>query len=94
MGILPRSSELSKFPTAKTNTPPEAEKNPDHFLTLFLDVAARRGASFADKEDADFSLRGSALHKTSLVCAGRSCVRSFLKTGQVYLYGALDTRGA
>lgn len=92
MGILARSSELSKFPTAE-QTRHQSRKKKDHFLTLFLDVAARR-ASFADKEDADFSLRGSALHKTSLVCTDGSCVRSFLKTGQVYLYGALDTRGA
>lgn len=91
MGILARSCELSKFPTAKQTRRQRRKK--DHFLTLFLDVAPRR-ASFADKEDADFSLWGSALHKTSLVCTDGSCVRSFLKTGQVYLYGALDTRGA
>lgn len=77
---------------SRTNAPPEAKKK-DHFSTLFLDVAVRR-ASFADKEDADFSLRGSALHKASLVCTDGSCTRSFLKTGQVYLYGTLDTRGA
>lgn len=60
----------------------DAKKKPKYqFLTLFLDIAARR-ASFADKEIPNFLSGGI---KTSVVCTNGSCVSSFLKTAQVYL---------